>query len=133
MHLQTRAFVSETSYLDCTTLRCAESEKENKMKHTQGPWDFDKQYTDDFLEYFRVCDRHGVPIAATPKCDPKTEFGDHRDENEANARLISAAPEMLEFLVKHEASLKNFFDGLEGPFSDSKRDLEGIIKKAKGE
>lgn len=59
-----------------------------KAKHTPGPWSVST--TDRYIRYQGI---HGPNI-----CDLEV-FGGHRDENEANARLIAAAPEILEALV----------------------------------
>lgn len=69
-----------------------------KTQHTKGPWFTDKQYTENFEEYFRICDALGVAIAKTPNIDPKSEFGQHQAEDFANAMLIAEAPRMLKAL-----------------------------------
>ncbi len=73
------------------------------MEHTPGPWEivrdgdnYDKQLNEDFL---------------CSICDTKQEFyicrvwedaGEEREESEANARLIAAAPDMLAMLEELE-------------------------------
>lgn len=72
----------------------------NKLKHTPGPWNYNKitklvQY--DFYDICEISDNNGYP------------------ENEANARLISAAPEMLETLIEicdHFCVLDNIKSGM---------------------
>jgi hypothetical protein len=64
------------------------------MKHTQGPWTT------------RTAFKHGEPIesviqAGTEVLASAYDLGsDQLDEMEANARLIAAAPELLEALDK---------------------------------
>ena len=57
-------------------------------KHTPGPW---KSNT------YRVCAGVGTP-AIKVICDTAHNMASRTPENEANARLIAAAPEMLECL-----------------------------------
>lgn len=59
-------------------------------KHTPGPW-FGRPYHDPIL--IQGCDEVGLCIAFT--CGG---VGQKRDEFKANARLIAAAPELLEAL-----------------------------------
>ena len=55
------------------------------MKHTKGPWDVDPN--DEFTV---TADRDGLSVCCT-------EYEDRgKNENIANARLIAAAPELLE-------------------------------------
>jgi hypothetical protein len=58
-------------------------------EHTPGPWEW--SHTND--RYRHTIHVGIVEIAKTPRC----HIDDH-DENEANARLIAAAPELLEAL-----------------------------------
>lgn len=54
-------------------------------KHTPGPWTIDEPGS-------RLITFHGIPVAkALDNCDTKEEI-------QANARLIAAAPDMLEEL-----------------------------------
>lgn len=60
--------------------------------------------------------------------------GDDKSQLEAikrTAYLIAAAPEMFDFLEKNFESLRNYFDGLEGPYSDNKNWIADLIKKVK--
>ena len=65
-----------------------------KAKHTPGPWwaDFDGENTFDGVEIQQVGRLHYVPVANVP-----VDYTD-REEREANARLIAAAPDLLEAL-----------------------------------
>ena len=65
-----------------------------KAKHTPGPWwaDFDGEDTFDGVEIQQVGRLHYVPVANVP-----VDYTD-REEREANARLIAAAPDLLDAL-----------------------------------
>lgn len=98
-------------------------------KHTPGPWHIGvRQPNSDKFIY----GQNGEEIA---NCDRLTNFP---DVNLANARLIAAAPELLEALGKIEAELSNLA-GLTLDSGDNATlyDLSGIarteIAKAKGE
>jgi hypothetical protein len=62
-------------------------------KHTQGPWKFDRSKTTHDGEYDYAISAEGVPVLAEA-------FGRSSDGGrpaaEANARLIAAAPALLE-------------------------------------
>ena len=84
-------------------------------KHTPGPWEVldDRSMTSVVVEYGEICDivQDGRPAS----------------ENLANARLIAAAPEMLEALerIRDES----------GPFNlgEMRKLVESTIQKARGE
>ncbi len=87
------------------------------IKHTPGPW----KITHTALNGYRVSDSMGWGVAAILK--------DTNDE--ANARLIAAAPEMLE-LLKQIADWP--FPFLSGAGIDEVRELAGkMVKKVEGE
>ena len=58
-------------------------------KHTPGPW----RISDEI--YIRDASRNGAYIA---EIDPMTDFEGNEAEADANARLIAAAPALLEAL-----------------------------------
>ena len=68
-----------------------------KAQHTPGPWRYD---TDSNGWEFRISQEDGAPY--TPGYSDVAHFnsvqGEARDIQEANARLIAAAPELLEAL-----------------------------------
>ena len=70
---------------------------------TPGPWEYD-----DTFQYYgdRVVRHNGVVIASLPPLPPPVGMSDR--EHAANARLIAAAPEMLEAL---QAFLNSTFYG----------------------
>ena len=66
-----------------------------KTKHTPGPWEVDERILAGQRQpNFRI-------FAANQVCELTTPEGFYRSpaETEANARLIAAAPEMLELLT----------------------------------
>jgi len=71
------------------------------MKHTPGPWWID----DDMF----IASGHGedYKTVASPNCMDST---DHSEEIEANARLIAAAPELLENLIGVTKALSRLID-----------------------
>lgn len=68
--------------------------------HTPGPWRFDAEYGRVEADGRRVCDMPSAGLSLYP------------EEYEANARLIAAAPEMLEALREAE-DLVGFHEGCE--------------------
>lgn len=64
--------------------------KQAQTKHTFGPWFQHRQYVSD-KESFAIED-NGMRIGETPNFIIDAE-------NEVNARLIAAAPELLEALI----------------------------------
>ena len=69
-------------------------------KHTPGPWiGAGPSFGDPLPRYTTeiVTEREDEDGAATSICE--LPFRHHDDENEANARLIAAAPELLEALM----------------------------------
>lgn len=69
-------------------------------KHTPGPWDVLNSKKEEWygrpLDYWTVTAKdRDLWICASPEWDPE-----HDEESTANARLIAAAPELLEALQK---------------------------------
>lgn len=91
--------------------------------HTPGPWIFDERY-------FNVIDEEGRTIAARPSYSSAS-----CDVEEADMRLIAAAPELLAALSAVTACLRGF-SGHEdfGPLDDEAVNAALVaIAKAKGE
>lgn len=65
-----------------------------KTKHTKGEWRLSQDW-DNKIRIFAESDRGYIPIAdvLNPICTPQ-----HSDVQIANAKLIAAAPELLEAL-----------------------------------
>jgi hypothetical protein len=61
----------------------------NELKHTPGPWVTDDKQSGDVFRYVMPEDGSVLPIC---------RLDVDRFETEANARLIAAAPELLEAL-----------------------------------
>ena len=62
--------------------------------HTPGPWELG----DEGVYIGSVYDADGLRVAFVYFQDEKSETGRPRQEEEANARLIAAAPDLLEAL-----------------------------------
>lgn len=94
----------------------------NETRHTPGPWDISwGTYQDG--EGHEVCEyrKQGQPLA----CIAKVCFHDDQDgETKANARLLAAAPDMLE-------ALKMIRDGC-GPDTWEGQKACAAIAKAEG-
>ena len=101
-----------------------------KLQHTPGPWVLfnavDEYYTsiipDREDRIFDICHFH-FPV-------DKIEYA----ECEANARLIAAAPDMLEALISIQAGLLPYIDesGIMRVSLHCWRDLKSIIESATG-
>lgn len=110
----------------------------SKQSHTPGPWHYIRQSNDNGepvysvgSEYAEGENKHIARVATAAgwsDVDGKT----HRVERpaEANARLIAAAPEMLEALQQVLGLLPDI-EG-EGPLSTIENILEYAIAKAEG-
>ena len=81
-------------------------------KHTPGPWigagpsfgDPLPRYTTEIVTEWEDEDGEALSICSLP-------FRHHDDENEANARLIAAAPELLEALKELTGHINERFSG----------------------
>lgn len=73
--------------------------------YTPGPWVTDDVYKDDIARYVMS------DLVPFPHTIARLELGQDRAEQEANARLIAAAPELLEALQ----SLLKWAQGVHGP------------------
>lgn len=61
-------------------------------KHTAGPWDYTKELQGYYIwQTARECGNNPQRVALAA-------WGENAEQEEANARLIAAAPEMLEAL-----------------------------------
>ena len=98
----------------------------NTAKHTPGPWKITGRETLDRYGYQRVTIRGGIPDAI----DTIVTVGN----NEANARLIAAAPDMLAALGLAYGELVTMgyaVDTQHQPqYQSTLRDIESIIAKA---
>lgn len=101
-------------------------------KHTKGPWGFGKTGEDSRLILGKggkgnyVC---RVQIHQTPR-----QYGMiYESEREANARLIAAAPELLEALTELADLVDAIREGEYRPDSFTTQPARAAIAKAKGE
>lgn len=87
-------------------------------KHTPGPWKINK------VDHLTLIEDHYSIIATI---EPQL----HDNEME-NANLITAAPEMLEALVKMSKYIDDMSE-TNNSILDFQTDIDKLIKKAKGE
>ena len=93
-------------------------------KHTPGPWRVGRHFTDD--EGYRE-----IAIEATVRgveCVPASvalQFANYGGMQEANARLIAAAPDLLEALI-------DLMDAVEGVPCGPEHKCRAAIAKATG-
>lgn len=96
-------------------------------KHTPGPWALDDSECGDL----RLLDLEGRTLVLVPGCWP-----DRRDDDDpeavANARLIAAAPDMLELLEDWARVLADGVNLAIQPGSYAHVMLRAAIAKAKG-
>lgn len=96
-----------------------------KTKHTKGEWSVDGFNTTSVITningYTKICDCHIAGIIGNDALQ-------YLEENKANAKLIAAAPELLEALIKLEKSMKETHKMI----GSSEADLERfkIVKNA---
>lgn len=101
----------------------------SKTKHTPGPWigagpsfgDPLPRYTTEIVTEWEDEDDQRPMICTLP-------FRHYDHENEANARLIAAAPELLEALEALQPYVLHLPDG-----APIKETIRAAIAKAKGE
>ena len=89
--------------------------------HTAGPWALPAVGADNRLHVGQVVDSDGVTVCIA--------YGNCA-ETVANARLIAAAPDLLEAL---QDAVEIMDDQLAGDFPDSMAAFRAAISKAKGE
>ncbi|GFN25455.1 hypothetical protein ADE_11530 [Achromobacter denitrificans] len=95
-------------------------------QHTPGPWEIDG-------EYVQQAGQTAVAVCDVLNMDKAGDKGWYSGPvTQANKRLISAAPELLEALEKLNAAYDRF--KLPGyPKADVQKQAEAAIAKAKGE
>lgn len=99
------------------------------MNHTKGPWKFDK------IAYSRDLNFHIQTVDMKHKNTFIGEVGGGLQSNheiEANARLISAAPELLE-VVENIVRFSESNGDLESLLPFTVKMAKEVLKKAKGE
>lgn len=104
---------------------------------TLGPWIADR---DDSREEYVIGVREGVPIGIREIATVQFGFDEPADtEQHANARLIAAAPEMLEALRSAEEGLRSCYQVCDYPANGRSsqdhalREVRDAIAKATGE
>lgn len=91
-----------------------------KAKHTKGKWFVNPRSTRNV--------RCGDNTIAN--CS-QGQDGDNEEEEIANAKLIAAAPDLLDALLKLQYAVKH--GGVKGLFEDEKKLIDNAINKAIGE
>ena len=91
-----------------------------KTNYTPGPWAIRTASDHKALAVFEESAKEGIYTDAICLVSPLDEVKPH---DEANAKLISAAPEMLEVLIK----LQPLYQGRKNEFE---RIINNVIKKA---
>lgn len=98
-------------------------------KHTPGPWDWDEDPAKDFLEH----DWKESAPWLVDVCGKGVITGQVVCENHSDARLIAAAPELLEALEMCVKSMKSCLPDF-NPFDQAAYDkARAAIAKARGE
>ena len=102
------------------------------MKYTQGPWEFRQTNIDDpaFISDIHAPHQDNPSENGTDPVVATTSYRHIWGEAEANARLISAAPELLECLREWNSVMIN--SGTEG-FDEILKRTEKAITKAEGD
>ena len=73
----------------------------SKLKHTPGPWNIDSS-----VSTTEICTVYGLPTGWSSIHAPES-CGISEKEQLSNARLIAAAPEMLEILKKVQSAVND--------------------------
>ena len=93
------------------------------MNHTPGPWKHGEG----------VCNHKVYSVAQPEKDEIVRCYGDTPEEAEANARLIAAAPELLNALIAAEIHLEDIAAGKATKCSDyDMAYIKAAIAKATG-
>lgn len=98
----------------------------SKQTHTPGPWEVRQGFRDDTFEVFPT---RGGPPELGAWAELATVVGDYSDdeaEGRANARLIAAAPDLLDAL---EACAEQLAHCL-GPDTEAGRKARAALSKA---
>ena len=102
-------------------------------QHTPGPWFYDwSSKTNGVVNQFHIGPQIG-PLDEMGNVEPLITVDNDSDEAEANARLIAAAPELLEALAEVEIFIANMPKGIgRGAAAPVYNKIEAAISKAKG-
>lgn len=94
-----------------------------ETKHTKGNWEFRKWDGEDWPEK-----RWSVGTKETAICISPRYFTEG-EESEANAKLIAAAPELLEALIKVKKDLLKYWPHSEWVEFSELTGVDRVIKK----
>jgi len=101
-------------------------------KHTPGPWevvsfeDMGYKYHDIKKRYSESSGDVGEVCTVSPYAGGYAEVVDD-DEIEANARLIAAAPDLLEVLLKVDACLQEYIEFLDSERFSNDDEVELLV------
>lgn len=98
-----------------------------KPKHTPGPWVIENGYDGEGQCIVSTDTEYGDCVCITKSLDQDFEG------NEANARLIAAAPEMLEALETLSRQLVRLGTGVQAHLQDELKRAQAALSKARGE
>ncbi len=94
-----------------------------KTRHTPEPWDDASQYPE--FQSIRI-------FAKTKYIATVGNSDDIKEETQANASLIAAAPELLEALKVAQAVCGDLLQGGDGIYINARRMINAAIAKATG-
>ncbi len=102
-----------------------------ESKHTPGPWYYTRYDSVEPYGKFAICKQGERSVATTTG----GALSDLANENEANARLIAAAPDLLEILIALTAAFDSgdlVWKNFESKHYGCHGDARAAIAKAKG-
>ena len=105
----------------------------SKLNYTKGKWQVLPEEVDkDYIRVRGTCigGRYKIANVPTPTYDNVHER--ESDETRANARLIAAAPEMLEALIESVIFIENVSEGMDISNLKHYQNKVAIIEKATG-
>ncbi len=94
---------------------------QNVTQHTPGPWHI-ARHASTLIEA-----ESGRHVATSGGYSTNADNGEHHDENDANARLIAAAPDLLAMLEEIESKESHLF----GHYTHAQ--VRAVIGKARGQ
>lgn len=107
--------------------RRIKAENDMTTKHTPGPW-----IVSPYGDGFEVDSAAGLCIAQTQQLRQTKRKEDHA-ERKANARLIAAAPELLDKLRTMTSLVRLDYGNLDADVWQEIQETEALIAKATGE
>jgi len=97
-----------------------------KTTHTKGNWYIEPERENNEFDVEGIDISCGTTTALATVWNPDN----HKDENESNAKLIAAAPEMLEALIEANYILSRYVKTYKHTMKKANDLVENAIKKA---